>query len=687
MSRSKAPVIFLTILALFLLGTVIVLSTVSYHLAIDPTAYLTDIEVPPSAGADNSIEALEKERIPRIIHQTWKTDVLPDRWNAVSNTCRKLMPDYEYMLWTDESSRDFIAREYSWFLPTFDGYKYPIQRADAIRYFVLHHYGGIYLDLDVGCLRPLDSLLVYPVILPRTIPVGVSNDLMFAAKGHPFMAQTIHNLVTFDHDYILNYPTVMFSTGPMFISAQYGIYTASHPSGSNAAYPGGEVRILSKALYGKNAKPGEAPHAFFSHHYGSSWHADDAWFVTFLGKWGTILMRLGCVVLVVGLVRVYWRKKTSKGQSSLRRRLLSIRYDFLLPRGYFWDSTVLPTTATAGAPTSSSTSTSHHRRHGHSPSDLEYFSYPPRPVHVPIHDSSRSSSPSASCGSMTPSSSAPSDPPSPSSDDSAPSHHAAAGFLFPLPFDIRATAASSSSTVSLPNGTERSRTERARNSVVGAFRRAGTWVVGVPTYLFASTSSSPRGVGATVTRTRTGTIVRLPAILATTHGGTAAGVSSRNSGHGGIGVGVGAAATAIGASAEAISAAALAKAREAGFILPLLNNAGLGVGFGVGGGGRSSRWHPHTDSDVESSSEGSSTPVLEARPSAPAGGIADVEAGHGIGSGAGVLGVSDTGGGGGSGSALEVVGSDALGVGGEARRTRRISTCAGTDSPPPYGSP
>ncbi|KAJ3896091.1 hypothetical protein GG344DRAFT_72572 [Lentinula edodes] len=47
-------------------------------------------------------------------------------------------------------------------------YKYAIQRADAIRYFVLHHYGGVYLDLDVGCLRPLDPLLVYPVILPKT---------------------------------------------------------------------------------------------------------------------------------------------------------------------------------------------------------------------------------------------------------------------------------------------------------------------------------------------------------------------------------------------------------------------------------------------------------------------------------------------------------------------------------------
>ena len=51
------------------------------------------------------------------------------------------------------------------------------------------------------------------MILPATIPVGVSNDIMLSEKGHPFMDLVIHNLVTFNHQYGTNYPTVMFSTG------------------------------------------------------------------------------------------------------------------------------------------------------------------------------------------------------------------------------------------------------------------------------------------------------------------------------------------------------------------------------------------------------------------------------------------------------------------------------------------
>ncbi|KDQ64610.1 glycosyltransferase family 32 protein [Jaapia argillacea MUCL 33604] len=324
MFRRRTLWVCLSILGLILLNTLILLSSISYYLSIDSAAYLTESEL--STPRNATYNATEHERVPRILHQTWKSETLPARWKTISQACREMMPDYEYMLWTDASSREFIAEHYPWFLDTFDNYIYPIQRADAIRYFVLYHYGGVYMDLDMGCLRRMDPLLAYPIILPKTIPVGISNDLMFAEKGHPFMAQTIHNLITFDHNWILNYPTVMFSTGPMFLSAQYGLYTSSHPATSDQ--PGGEIRVLPKSLYGKNAKPGEAPHAFFSHFYGSSWHAGDAGFIGFLGKWGTVVMWVGLVILIGGLVKLafFGDKKRKYGL----RRISG--YEVVLPR-------------------------------------------------------------------------------------------------------------------------------------------------------------------------------------------------------------------------------------------------------------------------------------------------------------------------------------------------------------------
>lgn len=125
------------------------------------------------------------------------------------------------------------------------------------------------MDLDVGCKLKLDPLLYFEVVLPATIPVGVSNDIMVAEKNHPFMDLVIHNLITFDHQYGTNYPTVMFSTGPMFLSAQYGLWPKEDgPVGFER-----QVRILPRMYYGKNAPVEEQSTAFFEHFYGSSWHA------------------------------------------------------------------------------------------------------------------------------------------------------------------------------------------------------------------------------------------------------------------------------------------------------------------------------------------------------------------------------------------------------------------------------
>lgn len=47
-----------------------------------------------------------------------------------------------------ESSEEFMRKEFRWFLSTYKSYKYPVQRVDAMKYFVLRHYGGIYIDMD-----------------------------------------------------------------------------------------------------------------------------------------------------------------------------------------------------------------------------------------------------------------------------------------------------------------------------------------------------------------------------------------------------------------------------------------------------------------------------------------------------------------------------------------------------------
>jgi hypothetical protein len=82
------------------------------------------------------------------------------------------------------------------------------------------------------------------------------------------MDLVINSLETFNHDWLwMNYPTVMFSTGPMFISAMYSMWcrTLASGIGINDFHRNSRVRILPKSLYGKNAAPEAVPDSFFWH--------------------------------------------------------------------------------------------------------------------------------------------------------------------------------------------------------------------------------------------------------------------------------------------------------------------------------------------------------------------------------------------------------------------------------------
>lgn len=114
-------------------------------------------------------------------------------------------------------------------------------------------------------------------------------------------------------------PTFLTVLRPMFVSGQYAIYSSAHPI--TDVHPRAEVRILPKSLYGKNAPMATVPHSFFSHFYGSSWHADDAGFITFLGSWGKKLMYVGAVVIVLGILRLIYQRYT---KSSPQYQLMSI---------------------------------------------------------------------------------------------------------------------------------------------------------------------------------------------------------------------------------------------------------------------------------------------------------------------------------------------------------------------------
>lgn len=221
----------------------------------------TDLNPPPDSPPRTQL-------IPKIIHQTYKNTTIPEKWQEGQQNCIDLHPDYQYILWTDSMAEQFIADNYPWFLPTFINYPYNIQRADSIRYFVLYHYGGIYIDLDDGCQRRLDPLLSNAAFVRKTQPSGISNDVMGGVPRHPFYQKVLENLQKYNYNYLVPYITVMFTTGPLFLSVIWKRYKRWGVPPDT-----GVVRILLPDDYKKHE------YSFFKISKGDSWHQGDALFI------------------------------------------------------------------------------------------------------------------------------------------------------------------------------------------------------------------------------------------------------------------------------------------------------------------------------------------------------------------------------------------------------------------------
>lgn len=184
-------------------------------------------------------------------------------------------------------------------------------RADAIRYFVLSHFGGIYIDLDDGCQRSLDPLLAYPAWVRRTIPTGVSNDVMGSVPGHPFFLRVIDSLPKYNRNWRFPYITIMASTGPLFLSLIW-----RHYNDEIVHTPENRIRILFPEEYMSHSW------SFFTHHVGSSWHKWDSDLLFWMSAHWIQLTIVGFITgfSVIGVMWFLYRKiiAFNKGRPSAR---------------------------------------------------------------------------------------------------------------------------------------------------------------------------------------------------------------------------------------------------------------------------------------------------------------------------------------------------------------------------------
>lgn len=94
--------------------------------------------------------------IPKIIHQIWVGDKpIPKKYLKFMETWKEKHPGWIYKLWTNDDIDRFEWRNRDYF----DAADNPGMKADIWRYEIIYKYGGVYVDCDMECRRPIDNLI------------------------------------------------------------------------------------------------------------------------------------------------------------------------------------------------------------------------------------------------------------------------------------------------------------------------------------------------------------------------------------------------------------------------------------------------------------------------------------------------------------------------------------------------
>lgn len=197
--------------------------------------------------------------IPRFLHQIWIGNLPPPV--ALLHTWRDMHPDWIYRLWTDEKRCDgkpWKNQKQIDASPSWQG------KCDIMRYEVLERWGGVYLDADSKCLRPLDDrFLTGPWTAYENevkAPGILANGALGAEPCSMLMTKMVQECSTAD---VLNRPAWK-ATGPLLltrVAEKFPIlkfpsqtFYPKHWTGFTKKLEPGDSPIFAEQLWGSTNK-------------------------------------------------------------------------------------------------------------------------------------------------------------------------------------------------------------------------------------------------------------------------------------------------------------------------------------------------------------------------------------------------------------------------------------------------
>ena len=183
--------------------------------------------------------------IPKLFHHVWVANDRPLSQRNAENikTWQHHHPDWVFQMWGDADLPALGPLE-----TYYRQASSPAMKADILRLEFVRRFGGVYIDVDFGCRRPIDPLLLDCDAFAVSVNQGAASAIFGARPHHPFLEELIDSV-----------PQWFNASDPLWAPKMFGIAKQRE-----------DVRIFERKLF-LPVPLDSNPKAYAMHFYDKSW--------------------------------------------------------------------------------------------------------------------------------------------------------------------------------------------------------------------------------------------------------------------------------------------------------------------------------------------------------------------------------------------------------------------------------
>ena len=121
---------------------------------------------------------------------------MPDYMNHCAETWSALHPRWVFYFWDESKVESFGLENQHLWDHAVDLSSEPMQfRSDVARYEILHRIGGVWVDMDMECQKPIDDLLDVEAFMGWEVPGRwLNNAIIGSESGTAFLEEVVAKL-------------------------------------------------------------------------------------------------------------------------------------------------------------------------------------------------------------------------------------------------------------------------------------------------------------------------------------------------------------------------------------------------------------------------------------------------------------------------------------------------------------